>query len=98
MRLISRCRIATLAAASGLLLAVGASSAQACSYSGAKQVYSPWQDSRNYVLAPDGGFESGASGWSLRNGARAVGGNESFYIHGSADDSSLALPDGSVAT
>jgi hypothetical protein len=96
--LISRRRIASLAATAALLLAVGASSAQACSYTGAKQVYSPWQDGRNYVLAPDGGFESGASGWTLRNGAGAVPGNESFYIHGSADASSLSLPVGSTAT
>jgi len=81
-----------------MLLAVGASSAQACTYSGAKQVFSPWQDSHNYVLAPDGGFESGAAGWTLRGGAGAVAGNESFYIHGSADRSSLALPNGSSAT
>jgi hypothetical protein len=97
-KLISRRRIAAATAATALLLGAGVSSAQACSYVNAKQVYSPWQDSRNYVLAPDGGFESGASGWALRGGAHAVGGNESFYIHSAADGSSLALPAGSSAT
>jgi hypothetical protein len=97
-KLVPSRRIAAVTAVAGLLLAVGASSAQACTYTGAKQVFSPWQDSRSYVLAPDGGFESGASGWTLRGGAGAVAGNESFYIHGSADRSSLALPSGSSAT
>jgi hypothetical protein len=97
-KLVPSRRIAAVTVVAGLLLAVGASSAQACSYTGAKQVFSPWQDSRSYVLAPDGGFESGASGWTLRGGAGAVAGNESFYIHGSADRSSLALPNGSSAT
>jgi len=57
-----------------------------------------WKDYANYAFAPDGGFESGGSGWTLSNGARAVYGNESFYVHGSSDKTSLSLPAGASAT
>jgi hypothetical protein len=49
------------------------------------------------VLAPDGGFESGASGWSLKNGAQVVAGNESYNLNGAGDSKSLSLPTGSSA-
>jgi len=81
------------------LLAVTAfaSSAQACSYSGARQVFSHWSDPRSYVLAPDGGFENGGSGWSLRGGATVVQGNESYNLNNAGDSKSLSLPQGSSA-
>ena len=60
-------------------------------------MFSPWGDQRNYVLAPEGGFETGAQGWRLTGGARAVAGNESYNLHDAADDSSLSLPAGSSA-
>ena len=69
----------------------------ACSSTGAKQVFSPWGDQRNYVLAPDGGFEAGAQGWALAGGARPVAGNESYYLNAAGDRSSLSLPAGSSA-
>jgi hypothetical protein len=77
-------------------LAAFAGSAQACSSSGAKPAFSAWGDQHNYVLAPDGGFEAGAQGWDLE-GAKTVAGNESYYLNGAADDTSLALPAGSSA-
>lgn len=80
-----------------LALAVFAGSAQACSYSGAEKVFSPWGDQRNYVLAPDGGFEAGGSGWQLNRGAAVVEGNESYYLNDAADSKSLSLPAGSSA-
>jgi hypothetical protein len=92
-----RSRIAAVLATAMLALAVFAGSAQACSYSGAEQVFSPWGDGRNYVLAPDGGFEAGASGWQLKNGAAVVDGNESYYLNDPADSKSLSLPAGSSA-
>jgi hypothetical protein len=81
------------------LLAVTAfaGSAQACSYTGAEQVFAPWGDRHAYVLAPDGGFEAGASGWSLSGGASVVAGNESYYLNDAADSHSLSLPAGSSA-
>jgi hypothetical protein len=74
-----------------------AGSAQACSYSGAKQAFSQWGDRSNYVLAPDGGFEAGGAGWSLNGGAKVVAGNESYYLNSSGDSKSLSLPAGSSA-
>jgi len=60
--------------------------------------FADWKDYANYAFAPDGGFESGGSGWTLSGGARAVYGNESFYVHGSSDKTSLSLPAGASAT
>lgn len=72
-------------------------SAQACSNVGAAQVFLPWGDSSSYVLAPDGGFESGGTGWTLSGGAKTVEGNEPFYLHAAGDNRSLSLPAGSSA-
>src|SRR5205823_9416430 len=33
--------------------------------SGGSQVFGPWADAANYILAPNGGFEFGSTGWSL---------------------------------
>lgn len=81
------------------LSAFTASAAQAvtCGYTGAEQVFRPWGDLSFYVLAPDGGFENGGSGWALNGGAKAVPGNESFYLNDAGDKKSLALPAGSSA-
>jgi hypothetical protein len=59
--------------------------------------FMPWSDYANYAFAPNGGFESGATGWSL-SGARVVPGNESFYVHSTSDRYSLSLPAGASAT
>ena len=60
--------------------------------------FTGWRDYSNYAFSPDGGFEGGGSGWSLTGGARVVSGNESFYLHNSADKLSLSLPAGASAT
>jgi len=60
--------------------------------------FSAWKDYANYAFAPDGGFESGGSGWTLSGGARAVSGNESYFVHSYADKTSLSLPKGASAT
>jgi hypothetical protein len=64
-----------------------------CPTSGA-QVFSPWGDSRSYYLAPNGGLESGANGWTLSGGATVASGNQPFFKSGSH---SLSLPSGSRA-
>jgi len=92
-----RLKLACAAAVALTALTVTAGSAQACSYTGAEQVFAPWGDSKHYVLAPDGGFEAGASGWSLSRGAVTVAGNESYYLNDAADLRSLSLPAGSSA-
>jgi hypothetical protein len=60
--------------------------------------FAAWSDYAHYAFLPDGGFESGGSGWSLSGGARAVSGNESFYVHSKLDKTSLSLPAGASAT
>jgi hypothetical protein len=62
------------------------------------QAFARWGDTRNYVLTPGGSFEPGAPAWTLTGGAKVVAGNETFYIHSSADRYSLYLPAGSTAT
>ncbi|MGN6557218.1 MAG: hypothetical protein ACTHLH_04300 [Solirubrobacterales bacterium] len=79
------------------LSAFMAAGAQACSYTGAEQVFSPWGDQHSYVLASDGGFESGGQGWTLAGGAATVSGNESFFLNDASDNRSLSLPAGSSA-
>src|SRR4051794_3038232 len=90
-------KFTTALVAAALALAAFAGAAQACSSAGAEQVFRPWSDSRNYVLAPDGGFEAGAKGWSLSGGAQTVAGNESYNLNSSADRTALSLPPGSSA-
>jgi hypothetical protein len=93
----SRTRLGALLTAALLALFIFAGSAQACSYSGAENVFSPWGDQHNYALAPDGGFEAGGSGWQLNHGAAVVEGNESYYLNDAGDSKSLSLPTGSSA-
>lgn len=90
-------KLLTTMAAAVALLACTAASAQACDYSGAEQVFRPWGDNKFYVLAPDGGFEAGGTGWSLGGGATTVAGNESFFLNDAGDKRSLSLPNGSSA-
>lgn len=90
-------RLAGFAIVALLALTAFAGSAQACSYTGAEQVFSPWADQHAYVLAPDGGFEAGASGWSLSGGASVVAGNETYFLNDMGDSRSLSLPGGSSA-
>jgi hypothetical protein len=63
-----------------------------------EQPFLRWLDPMHYVLAPDGAFEQGATGWKLSSGARVVSGNEPFRVRGAADARSLSLPSGSSAT
>ena len=58
------------------------------------QVFSRWGDSTSYYLAPNGGFESGTTGWTVSGGS-VVSDNEPFYASGSH---ALSLPSGSTAT
>jgi hypothetical protein len=93
----NRNRFVALLTTALLALAVFAGSSKACSYSGAEAVFSPWGDQHDYVLAPDGGFEAGGSGWQLNQGAAVVEGNESYYLNDAGDSKSLSLPPGSSA-
>lgn len=90
-------KLIVIATAALAISAVWAGMAQACTYTGAEQVFAPWGDQHSYVLAPDGGFEAGGQGWYLGGGAKTVSGNESFNLNDAGDSRSLALPAGSTA-
>jgi hypothetical protein len=63
-----------------------------------EQPFLPWLDPAHYTLAPDGGLEAQASGWTLRDGAKVVAANEPYFVRSTADERSLILPPGSSAT
>ena len=103
-RRISRILFAAAVAAMALLAPVGSASAGILSQSAgpcptyaSSQVFARWLDPTNYTLAPGGAFES-ASGLTLTGGARIVAGNETSYVHGSADRNSVLLPAGATVT
>jgi hypothetical protein len=70
----------------------------ACTSGPIGQPFARWGDGTSYELAPNGGFEAGATGWSLSGAARVVSGNEPFHLNSAGDSHALALPDGSSAT
>jgi hypothetical protein len=83
-------RVAALVALAGA--AVGAAPAHAaCAGRTTATPFAAFGDTASYFLAPDGGFEAGAKGWTLSGGARVVAGNEPFAIAG-AGSRSLSLP------
>ena len=59
--------------------------------------FTPWSDYANYAFSPNGGFESGTSGWSV-SGGKVVTENESFFVHSRNDRYSLSLSSGGSAT
>jgi hypothetical protein len=87
---------------SAALLALPATSAQAalgvaCPLP-ASHPFAPWGDAAYYAFVPNGGFENGATGWTLGGGARVIAGNEPFSVHAAGDHAALSLPAGSSAT
>jgi len=84
--------LATVAAAPA-----GASVLGSCPDRPMNQPFLRWLDPLSYTFVQNGGFESGSTGWQLRNGAKVVTGNESFNLSG-AGRHSLYLPSGSSAT
>lgn len=73
-------------------------SAPNCQAQDTSKVFRPWLDLANYQQAPDGGFEAGAKGWSLDDGAAPVAGNEPYKIGDDSDDTALRIPAGGDAT
>jgi hypothetical protein len=62
-----------------------------------EQEFRQWGDPSWYFLMPDGGFEAGAQGWALSNGAAVSDGNEPFFANDPNDEHSLVLPTGGRA-
>ena len=85
-------RLATLVAASAVaLLAVpAAAQAGACPSTPVAKPFKAFGDNANYSLVSNGGFESGAGGWTLSR-AGVVAGNESYFARAATDTRSLAI-------
>jgi hypothetical protein len=92
---VSRVRLLALALAAGLALAAPAA-AGACEQE-LGTPFAPFGDLSDYVAVSDGGFEQGAAGWTLDDGAAVVDGNEPWQVGGPDDAHALALPAGSSA-
>jgi len=61
-------------------------------------VFLPWGDFSNYYFAPNGGFESGSTSWSLGGGATvAAASNEPWYLAGFGSHA-LQIPAGGTAS
>ena len=94
MRGIRRARIALTAGLTGAALfaalpgsasaGVLVASAPNCDNGATSQPFAQWGDQNSYFLAPGGGFESGAAGWSLGSGSRVVSDQEPWQV---GDDS-----------
>jgi len=104
--LAARCRLlltgAATVAATALLAGPATASvtpaAPGCPDTPVVQPFAPWGDGSDYFLAPDGGFEQGGAGWTLRGRAAITPGNEPFAVNAPSDASALRLPAGSSAT
>jgi hypothetical protein len=70
----------------------------ACSYPDATQVFAPWKDKGWYQLAPEGGLEGGATGWTFEGGAALVADPEARNHDGAQEETALSLPYGASAT
>jgi hypothetical protein len=105
---LSTSRMLLLAAAATLATGLGAESASAgilvntesaknCTTQVLEQPFTRWLDSAKYTLVPGGNFESGAPAWTLSK-AKAVAGNERFFVRSKTDSRSLSLGAAGVAT
>lgn len=95
--LVAAAAAAALGAARAPAGGAAASLTVPCTGQTLQQPFLAWLDPASYVLAPNGGLESGPTGWTLTGGAAVVAGNEPFRVRGAADARSLALPAGATA-
>jgi hypothetical protein len=84
---------ATIAAVVGTTTA-GAATASSCPTRTLKQAFSSFGDTSQYFFAPNGGFESGLTGWTYGGGAAVVSGNETSYLNAKTDTKSVSLKAG----
>ena len=50
----------------------------------ATKAFARWGDSAYYARLLNGGFENGATGWTLSGGAKGVAGNEPYFVSATA--------------
>ncbi|MBA3749101.1 MAG: hypothetical protein H0W96_16650 [Solirubrobacterales bacterium] len=103
----ARCRLlltgaATLAATALLAAPATASVAPAAAGCPETPVVQPFAqfdgDDSDYFLAPDGGFENGAAGWTLHGQTAVTQDNEPWAVNAAGDAAALRLAPGSSAT
>jgi hypothetical protein len=82
----------------GLTGALPSATGLGCSTGPSSRVFAPWGDLLSYELAPNGGFESGTTKWTLSGSTRVVSDNESFHVGAASDSRSLELFSGASAT
>jgi hypothetical protein len=104
-KILLACSLVTTFAVAGTSAVSAGSSARAvtipasvCPTYDLAQPFLPWLDPMYYMLAPNGGFESGSDGWALSGAAGVVNGNETYQVGGASDTHSLFLPSSSSAT
>lgn len=97
-------KIAALGALTAIVAVIATTSAAAgatgsCPAKTFKQAFSKYGDKGQYFLVPNGGFESGTTGWTLGGSASVVAGNETAYLNSASDTKSVKLtPNGWVRT
>jgi hypothetical protein len=89
--------IATLALAAPANAGILTASAKDCGDETLSQPFAQFGDRMNYKAVKNGGFEDGATGWTLSGKAKVVAGNEPWKIGGASHGKSLVLPAGSNA-
>ena len=78
------------------ILVVPAAAQAACPTTQTTKAFQAFGDSNDYSLVPNGGFETGTSGWSL-SGAAVTAGNEPWSVRRAGDTKSLAISATGVA-
>jgi hypothetical protein len=88
--------VAALGAAVAVLASFVGSAAAAstgtCPARTTKKAFSRYGDAGDYFFTPNGGFEGGTTGWTLKGGATVVTGNESAFLNSTSDKKALKLP------
>jgi hypothetical protein len=90
--------VALGALAPSALAATSAANPGPCAPRSFSTIFSAFGDNALYTLAPDGGFEAGAAGWTLGTGAKVAGESSSIRLNGKLGARSLELAPGAVAT
>jgi hypothetical protein len=78
------------------VVAVPAAAQAACQSTPTTKPFRAFGDYNDYSLVPNGGFESGAGGWSLSRSAVTFG-NEPWSVRAPGDSKSLAIDAGGTA-
>jgi hypothetical protein len=90
--------VALAAVAPSALAGQAAAVSGPCAARSFSTIFSSFGDNALYTLAPDGGLEAGAAGWTLGTGARVVGESSSIKLNGKVGVRSLELTSGATAT